>query len=127
MRLARHRHLVLVTLLLSNSAAMEALPLFLDRLTKAYIAVIISVTIVLMFGEVRMLCHYYTQPHQILPSAICTRYGLAIGYHMRYVVWTLVVLSFPLAWPVAKCLDWMLGAEHNTYESIWMSRSLSDL
>lgn len=34
---------------------MEALPLFLDRLTLAYIAIIISVTVVLMFGEVRLL------------------------------------------------------------------------
>lgn len=55
LRLAKHRHLVLVSLLLANSAAMESLPLFLDRLTSAYIAIIVSVTVVLCFGEVRSL------------------------------------------------------------------------
>ena len=52
MGLVKRRHWVLVTLLLANSAAMEALPLFLDRLVHPAIAVVISVTVVLMFGEV---------------------------------------------------------------------------
>lgn len=50
----RH-HWVLVTLLLSNAAAMEALPLFLDRLAGPVAAVIISVTGVLFFGEYVLL------------------------------------------------------------------------
>ncbi len=49
--LAKH-HWLLVTLLLANSAAMEALPIFLDGLVPAYAAVIISVTAVLIFGEI---------------------------------------------------------------------------
>lgn len=44
-------HLLLVTLLLSNAACMEALPIFLDRLTSPIIAIVISVTAVLFFGE----------------------------------------------------------------------------
>lgn len=48
-----HRHhLLLVTLLLANSIAMEALPIFLDRLVPSWAAVLISVTAVLFFGEV---------------------------------------------------------------------------
>lgn len=43
---------MLVTLLLANAAAMEALPLFLDALMPAVMAVIISVTAVLFFGEI---------------------------------------------------------------------------
>lgn len=49
--LINKQHLLLVTLLISNAAAMEALPIFLDRLTDPIIAIVISVTLVLMFGE----------------------------------------------------------------------------
>ena len=40
-----------MTLLLVNAAAMEALPLFLDRLVSPTIAIVLSVTAVLFFGE----------------------------------------------------------------------------
>jgi hypothetical protein len=49
-----------VTLLLCNACAMEALPLFLDTLTDPVTAITVSVTAVLVFGEV-------------LPQAVCSR------------------------------------------------------
>ena len=49
--LKRH-HYLLVTLLLSNATAMEALPIFLDKLVPSFWAVMISVTMVLFFGEI---------------------------------------------------------------------------
>ena len=49
--LAKH-HLLLATLLLANALAMESLPLCLDRLVPSYMAVIISTSAVLIFGEV---------------------------------------------------------------------------
>jgi metal transporter CNNM len=48
----KNHHLLLVTLLLANSTAMEALPIFLDKLVPAYLAIILSVGFVLIFGEV---------------------------------------------------------------------------
>lgn len=62
----RNQHLLLVTLLVGNAMAMEALPLFLDSVVDTYVAIILSVTLLLMFGE-------------ILPQAVCSRYGLAVG------------------------------------------------
>lgn len=47
---SRH-HLLLVTLLLANSAAVEAMPLFLDRVSDNITAIVVSVTAVLTFGE----------------------------------------------------------------------------
>lgn len=46
------KHLLLVTLLLANAVAMEALPLFLDAIVPAAAAIILSTTAVLIFGEV---------------------------------------------------------------------------
>jgi len=45
-------HWMLVTLLLCNAAAMESLPIFLDRMVTPTQAIIASVTLVLIFGEV---------------------------------------------------------------------------
>ena len=46
------KHLLLVTLLLTNAVAMEALPIFLDAIVPAVVAIILSTTAVLIFGEV---------------------------------------------------------------------------
>ena len=45
-------HMLLVTLLISNAFAMETLPIFLDSIVPSYLAIIISVTSVLFFGEI---------------------------------------------------------------------------
>ena len=45
-------HFLLVTLLLCNAVAMEALPIFLDKLVPSVYAVGISVTVILFFGEI---------------------------------------------------------------------------
>ena len=55
----RRHHLLLVTLMLWNATATEALPIFLSGLVPEYLAIIISVTLVLIVGE-------------IIPAAILT-------------------------------------------------------
>lgn len=92
------QHQLLVTLLLCNAASMEALPIYLDKLFNQYVAIILSVTLVLAFGEV-------------IPQAICTRYGLAVGANFVWLVRILMILSYPIAYPIGKILDCLLG--HN--------------
>ena len=55
----KRHHLLLVTLMLWNATATEALPIFLAGLVNEYAAIIISVTLVLFAGE-------------IIPAAILT-------------------------------------------------------
>jgi len=52
MPILERKHLMLATLLLSNALAMESLPIFLDAIMPASLAIIISTTVVLIFGEV---------------------------------------------------------------------------
>ncbi|KAI3459343.1 hypothetical protein Pfo_016006 [Paulownia fortunei] len=92
------QHQLLVTLLLCNAAAMEALPIYLDKLFNQYVAIILSVTFVLAFGEV-------------IPQAICTRYGLAVGANFVWLVRILMIICYPIAYPIGKILDCVLG--HN--------------
>ncbi|KAL2346329.1 hypothetical protein Fmac_000329 [Flemingia macrophylla] len=95
----KNQHLLLCTLLIGNSLAMEALPIFLDSLVHPAAAILISVTLILMFGE-------------ILPQAICTRYGLTVGATLAPFVRVLLIVFFPVSYPISKVLDWMLGKGH---------------
>lgn len=95
----KNQHLLLCTLLIGNSLAMEALPIFLDALVPPWAAILLSVTLILMFGE-------------IMPQAVCTRYGLTVGATMAPFVHVLLLLFYPISYPISKVLDWMLGKGH---------------
>ncbi|KAI7756665.1 hypothetical protein M8C21_033579 [Ambrosia artemisiifolia] len=100
MPIVKNQHLLLCTLLICNAIAMEALPIFLDSILLPWTAILISVTLVVAFGE-------------IIPQAVCSRYGLAIGAKLSILVRVLVIVVFPIAYPVSKLLDWILGKEHS--------------
>ena len=97
--LNRH-HYLLVTLLLCNAFAMEALPIFLDAIVPAAWAIIISVTAVLFFGE-------------IIPQAVCTGpQQLKIASCVAPSVNFLMIAVGIVAYPISKILDWLLGEHH---------------
>ncbi|XP_038891232.1 DUF21 domain-containing protein At2g14520 isoform X3 [Benincasa hispida] len=98
--IVKNQHLLLCTLLISNAMAMEALPIFIDALLPAWGAIVISVTLILTFGE-------------IIPQAICSRYGLSVGAKLSDVVRVLLLVLFPLSYPISKLLDWLLGKGHS--------------
>ena len=100
--LKRGKHWVLVTLLLSNVITNETLPIVLDRtLGGGWPAVLGSTALIVIFGEV-------------VPQSICVRYGLPIGAWMAPCVLVLMYVMSPVAWPVAKLLDKLLGEDHGT-------------
>jgi metal transporter CNNM len=97
--LVTRHHFLLVSLLLFNSLAFEALPLFLDNIFSPAVAVIISVTLILFLGE-------------ILPSAIFTGPNqLRISAFLSPLVWVMMFVFAPISWPVGKLLDHILGVE----------------
>ncbi|KAJ4833760.1 hypothetical protein Tsubulata_036244 [Turnera subulata] len=98
--IVKNQHLLLCTLLIGNAMAMEALPIFLDAILPAWGAILISVTLILAFGE-------------IIPQAVCSRYGLSVGAKLSVVVRLIVIVFFPIAYPISKLLDWILGKKHS--------------
>lgn len=110
------RHHVLVTLLLLNSVANEAMPIFLDSLVPDWAAIVISVTAVLFFGE-------------IAPSAVFTgpqKLRVAAGFSPVVTI-ALVALS-PLAWPIALLLDRLLPEDvDKKYSSRQEVRAMVDV
>uniref|UniRef100_A0A804M1H7 CNNM transmembrane domain-containing protein n=1 Tax=Zea mays TaxID=4577 RepID=A0A804M1H7_MAIZE len=86
----KNQHLLLCTLLICNAAAMEALPIFLDSLVTAWGAILISVTLILLFDltTVHLLtlwAGYWCLSCSISPCAClgllsyCLSYKQAIG------------------------------------------------
>jgi CBS domain containing-hemolysin-like protein len=110
--LLRRKHLLLCTLLIANAAAMEALPIFLDNLVGSIAAVLISVSAVLIFGE-------------IVPQAIFLKYALPIGAVLSPGIWMLIVALSPLGWPLSKVIDAILG--DGTHGTMYRRHELKEL
>lgn len=92
-----NHHLLLVSLMLWNASATEALPIFLDKMVPEFIAIIISVTLVLLFGE-------------IIPASILTGpQQLQIAANLIPLVYVVFVVFFPVAYPISKLLDYIIG------------------
>ncbi|KAL2334796.1 hypothetical protein Fmac_016009 [Flemingia macrophylla] len=98
--LVKKGHFVLCTLLLGKSLAMEALPLFMDSILPPGFTILMSAPLVTVFAE-------------ILPQAVCSKYGLFLGAKMAPIVQLLLVFFFPITYPASKVLDWVLGKEHS--------------
>jgi len=97
-----NHHYLLVTLLVLNATANEALPLFLDKLVPAWLACLLSVTMVLIFGE-------------IIPSAIFTGPSqLLIVSKLASTVACAKMLFMPIVWPISLFLDKCLGTKAKT-------------
>ncbi len=95
-------NLLLVTLLLGNTAVNATLSIFLGGLIGTGImAGIISTALILVFGE-------------ILPAAILTRHALFVGARVSTLVRLLIFIFYPISFPIAYVLDKALGDEMPT-------------
>ena len=95
--LVSHHHWLLVTLLLCNSFACEAMPIVLDKLFSEFMTIIISVTVVLFVGE-------------IIPQAVCTGPNqMKIASILAPFTSFLMYLTYPISYPIAKFMDYFIG------------------
>eukprot|EP01069_Polyplicarium_translucidae_P009676 Polyplicarium_translucidae@DN3332_c1_g2_i1.p1 len=100
-RVRKDGNFLLVTLLLGNVMVNSALSITMGDLAGGLVGFAISTSVITLFGE-------------ILPQAICTRYGLLAGYYLFPLVVVFEVLFFPIGKPIALFLDWILGQEMGT-------------
>ncbi|GIX96956.1 metal transporter CNNM4 [Caerostris darwini] len=92
---------LLCSLLLGNVLVNNGLTLLLESLTSGMVALVSATIGIVIFGE-------------IVPQAICSRYGLAIGAKTLWITKLFMLLTFPLSYPISKILDFVLGAEIRT-------------
>lgn len=89
---------LLCTLLLGNVLVNNLLTILLDDLSNGLIAVVAATMGIVIFGE-------------IIPQAVCSRHGLAVGAKTIWVTRLFMVLTFPLSFPISLILDKALGEE----------------
>lgn len=100
--IVKQHHLLLVTLLLFNSVANETLPIFLGSLMPNYLAVLCSVSLVLVFGEI-LPSALFTGPKQLITAA-----------HLTKLVYFLIFIFYPVSYPLGLLLDYLFGVDESS-------------
>ncbi|XP_010081106.1 PREDICTED: metal transporter CNNM4-like, partial [Pterocles gutturalis] len=98
----RKGNYLLCSLLLGNVLVNTTLTILLDDLIGSGIGAVVASTIgIVIFGE-------------IVPQALCSRHGLAVGANTLVVTKFFMLVTFPLSYPISKLLDCVLGQEIGT-------------
>ncbi|XP_075950402.1 metal transporter CNNM4 [Anarhichas minor] len=93
---------LLCSLLLGNVLVNTTLTILLDDMIGSGLGAVVASTIgIVIFGE-------------IVPQALCSRHGLAVGANTIMVTKFFMFLTFPVSFPVSKLLDVLLGQEIGT-------------
>ena len=95
-------HWILVTLLVCNAFACEAMPILLDKLVNEMMAIVVSVTVLLFVGE-------------IVPQALCTGPNqMKIAAFLAPFTYCLMIITFPISYPIARFMDLVIGKHAKT-------------
>lgn len=93
---------LLCSLLLGNVLVNTTLTILLDDLIGSGLGAVVASTVgIVIFGE-------------IVPQALCSRHGLAVGANTIMLTKIFMFLTFPLSFPISKLLDCVLGQEIGT-------------
>jgi metal transporter CNNM len=94
----KNGNLLLTTLLLGNVAVNTTLSLFLGSIASGLVAGLVATSLIVLFGE-------------ILPQAVISRHALWFGAKTIWFTKIFIFLFYPVAFPISKTLDYLLGSE----------------
>ena len=96
--LRKRGNFLLCTILLGNVLVNSTSTLILGDLLSGIYAAFGSTILIVLFGE-------------IIPQAACSKHGLAVGAHTRFITYFFMILTSPVSFPLSKILDYVLGKE----------------
>ena len=95
---------LLTTLLLGNVIVNTTLSIYIGSIASGLIAGLIATALIVVFGE-------------IVPQAVISRHALWFGARTIWFTRVVLVIAYPIAYPIARMLDWVLGKELPTMYS----------
>ncbi|KPA83421.1 hypothetical protein ABB37_03055 [Leptomonas pyrrhocoris] len=98
LRVLKLQHWTLVALVLMNAVFVMTLPILLEALFDEVTALIVSITAVLLAGEV-------------VPLAVFVRWAIPVCSYFIQSIWFAIIVTAPVSYPMGKVLDSILG--HN--------------
>ena len=104
-------NLLLCTLLLGNVAVNSAMAVFLSSIATGLVAGLVSTGLIVVFGE-------------IIPQASFSRHALLVGAKMAWLVRLIILLLYPVTYPISWILDKILGEEIPT---VWGKKELKEI
>jgi hypothetical protein len=96
--LRKRGNFLLCSIVLANVLVNSLGTVLLDSLVHGLFAVIGSTIMIVLLGE-------------IIPQAICSRYGLVIGAHTHVITWGCMMITGIISYPLGFILDKILGQE----------------
>jgi hypothetical protein len=96
--LRKKGNLLLCTILIGNVLVNSTSTLILGSYLEGILAAVGSTLLIVVFGE-------------IIPQAACSRHGLAVGAHTRYITYFMMGLTYVISYPLSLVLDMFLGKE----------------
>ena len=104
-------NLLLATLLLGNVVVNTTLSIYLGSIASGIVAGLIATSLIVVFGE-------------IVPQAVISRYALWFGARTIWFTRLVIILAYPIAYPISKALDFSLGSELPT---VYSRKELMDI
>lgn len=104
-------NLLLCTLLLGNVAVNSAMAVFLSSIATGLVAGLVSTGLIVIFGE-------------IIPQASFSRHALLVGAKMAWLVRLIILLLYPVTFPISWILNKVLGEEIPT---VWGKKELKEI
>ncbi|CAF3995616.1 unnamed protein product [Rotaria sp. Silwood2] len=96
--LRKRGNFLLCSIVLANVLSNSLGTVLLDSLVHGLFAVIGSTGMIVLMGE-------------IIPQAICSRYGLVIGAHTHLITWGSMIITGIISYPLGFILNKILGQE----------------
>lgn len=96
--LRKRGNYLLCSIVIANVLVNSLGTVLLDSLLHGIFAVIVATVMIVLMGE-------------IIPQAICSRYGLVIGARTHLITWFCMILTGIISYPLGFILDKILGQE----------------
>lgn len=101
MPLRKRGNLLLCAILLGNVLVNSGISIIMGDNFSGVFALVVSTGMIVVFGE-------------IVPQAVCSRYGIVAGAHLSWLLWLTIAFTFVVSYPISAILDKILGDEVGT-------------